>query len=196
MKALRTFSLGIALAAGLTGGLLFAQQKTPPPGGSGTGDLRDLSSDDATTFGIQPVPAIPAVPTYDPFRTQSQAAQLAQSYVKTQKEEDKTKIRKKLTDVLGEQFDQHSKRQEKELEDIEKQIASLKTVLKKRLDAKSTIVERRVDQLIHDADGMGWAPNSLNWDSTPFSHGIGIGHGMGGATQPAAPANQATQKKE
>jgi hypothetical protein len=98
----------------------------------------------------------------------SKSAELAQSYVKAQGEEEKTRIRKKLTEVLSEQFDQHSKKQEKELEEIEKQIANLKGLLKRRLDAKSTIVERRADQLIRDADGLGWtAPSSPNLYSIP-----------------------------
>ena len=72
------------------------------------------------------------------------------------KEGEKTDIRKRLTEVLGNQFNQHMQAQQQELDDLEKKIAQLKAVLKKRLDAKSTIVERRADQLIQDAAGLGW----------------------------------------
>jgi flagellar motility protein MotE (MotC chaperone) len=85
-----------------------------------------------------------------------QTGQLIKQYVKAEKEDDKKEIRKKLTDVLGKQFDAHMDKQQKELAELEKQIASLKTLLKKRQDSKSAIIEHRMDQLIRDAEGLGW----------------------------------------
>jgi hypothetical protein len=87
---------------------------------------------------------------------QSESAQLAQQYVKATKEEEKREIRKKLADVLGQQFDAHIQQQQKELEDLEKQLASLRAIVKKRLDAKTPIVDRRIDQLVQEAEGLGW----------------------------------------
>jgi Spy/CpxP family protein refolding chaperone len=87
---------------------------------------------------------------------QSQSLELAQKYVKTEKEDDKKDLRKKLTQLLGEQFDLHLEGQQKELDELEKQVAKLKAVLKKRKDAKENIVERRLEQLVQEADGLGW----------------------------------------
>jgi hypothetical protein len=88
-------------------------------------------------------------------------AQLARDYVKAEKEDAKKDLRKKLADSLGKQFDQHLQHQQKELDDLEKQIASLKDVLKKRVAAKNDIVERRIEHLIREAEGLGWnAPGS------------------------------------
>jgi hypothetical protein len=96
-----------------------------------------------------------------PSNPYQEAGQLAKQYVDSKKEDEKREIRKKLTDVLTQQFDQQIQEQQKELEDLEKQIASLKAVLTKRKEAKSTIVERRIEQLIQDAEGLGWnAPGS------------------------------------
>jgi flagellar motility protein MotE (MotC chaperone) len=86
-----------------------------------------------------------------------ESRKLAQLYVKAEKEEDKKNIRKKLADVLAKQFDAQVERQQKDLADLEKQIASLKALLKKRTDAKTTIIDRRMEQLIQDAEGLGWA---------------------------------------
>jgi hypothetical protein len=76
--------------------------------------------------------------------------------------------------LLAKQFDQHVQQQQKELENLEKQIASLRTVLRKRQDSKTAIVDRRVDQLLLEADGMGW-----NVPSTPSAPRAGIGSGKG-----------------
>lgn len=89
-----------------------------------------------------------------------QVTQFMQQYANSTKEEEKKEIRKKLGEALSKQFDQHAQQQQKELEDLEKQVATLRTVLKKRMDAKSAIVERRTEQLLLDAEGLGWSTPS------------------------------------
>jgi hypothetical protein len=131
----------------LTGGVVVAQQLAPP----------------ATTSG--PVYYTPGQGGFYPVTTMSPGsaaeAQLAKDYVKSQNEDAKRDIRKKLAELLAKQFDQHVVHQQKELDDLEKQIASLKDLLKKRAAAKNDIVERRIEQLIRDAEGLGWnAPSS------------------------------------
>jgi hypothetical protein len=106
---------------------------------------------------------------------QQQSHQLAKQYVKAEKDDEKKQIRSKLGDVLAKQFDEQVVRQQKELEDLEKQIANLKALLKKRTDAKRTIIERRMDQLIQDAEGLGWnAPgdSNIHWlqQANPYSN--------------------------
>jgi hypothetical protein len=91
----------------------------------------------------------------------SGTVQLAHQYVAAEKPEDKKEFRRKLSEELSKEFDVHIKKQQKELEDLEKQIANLRKVLAKRLEAKTTIVERRAEQLIQEAEGLGWnAPSS------------------------------------
>ncbi|HEV3204295.1 MAG TPA: hypothetical protein VGY77_07930 [Gemmataceae bacterium] len=143
MYSIRTWAFGFLLAGTLTGAAVFAQSGVAPvpapPGYGGPGTV-----------------AYPGSPggIFSPY--QSQSAQLAHQYVKAAKEEDKKEIRKKLVDSLNQQFDHQIQQQQKELEELEKQIAELKAVLKKRMDAKTTIVERRIDQLVQEADGLGW----------------------------------------
>jgi hypothetical protein len=107
----------------------------------------------------------------------SESAKLVQQYIKA-KAEDKAELRKKLSDALGKQFDANAQQQQKELDELEKEIANLRALLKKRLDAKSTIVERRLEQLVQDAEGLGWtAPGA---GRNPF--------GSYSGTRPALPA--------
>lgn len=141
-----------------------------------------------------PVPAYPATPLYGQLAPSgvysssssqaSEASQIAQRYVKANKEEDKRNHRKRLDDVLSEQFDRHMAQQKKELEDLEKQIEQLKATLRKRQDAKDTIVKRRADQLIHEAEGLGWTAPSTPRGGVGSFGGFpgGGGFGSGGRT--------------
>lgn len=91
----------------------------------------------------------------------NQDGDLARRYVKSEKEEEKRELRKQLSESLNKQFEQHVKQQQKELEELEKQIAELRSMLRKRQEAKTTIVERRLEQLIQEAEGLGWnAPHA------------------------------------
>ena len=92
---------------------------------------------------------------YSPW--QSQSAQLAKEYVKAETEDLKREFRKKLGDLLSQQFEQQAKQQQRELEELEHQIATLRATLKKRQDAKTTIIDRRIEQLLQEADGLGWS---------------------------------------
>jgi hypothetical protein len=93
------------------------------------------------------------------FRTnqdRSRISQIAQQYAKATKEDEKKEIRKKLLDALGQQFDKLAEQQQKELDDLEKQVAALRALLKKRHDARETIIDRRLEQVIQEAEGLGW----------------------------------------
>jgi len=95
------------------------------------------------------------------YALQVESVQLAHQIAKAENDDDKKELRKKLTQVLDQVFDGHLKEQQKELDDLEKQVARLKKLLSKRREAKETIVERRLEQLVQDAEGLGWnAPNA------------------------------------
>lgn len=120
----------------------------------------------------------------------AQDAQLAREYVKSEKEEEKRDLRKKLADLVGKQFDQHSQQQQKELEDLEKEVARLKTLLRKRIESRSTIVDRRLEQLIQEAEGLGWnAPSGFRSGfGRAGATGAFGGGGFSGLAQPAPAA--------
>jgi hypothetical protein len=133
----------LALPVLFAGAAGFAQEPTPTPSPSG---LPGFHVPMLASWGDQSHQA----------QLQSKSAQLVQQLMKAEKTEDKADIKKKLTEVLNEQFDLRLKQQEKELADLEKEIASLRAVLKKRQDAKSAIVDRRIEQLVQEAEGLGW----------------------------------------
>jgi flagellar motility protein MotE (MotC chaperone) len=173
MKSLRIASL--VLACSLVNALGAYAQQAPAPSRPADAPLTPLPSGEVFYRDA-----------FDGFGgRQSESMQLAQQYTKAAKPEEKQEIRKKLADLLAKQFDANLQQQQKELEDVEKQIADLRALLKKRVDAKTLITERRVDQLIQDAEGLGWtAPGSINQRN--MRGAMGGFRPAGGVSSPAA----------
>ena len=154
MKAVYSLALTVA-AIGALAVAVSAQQPFPGPAPAG-GQGVSVFAMAPNVWGLH-------------VAAQNKANELAQQYVKAEKESERREIRQKLTEILNEVFDEHTKQQQKELDDLEKQLADLRAVIRKRSSAKATIVDRRIEQLIQDADGLGWnAPGNIGFDAPPF----------------------------
>ncbi len=70
--------------------------------------------------------------------------------------DNKEKIRTKLTETLGKQFDARQKRHEAEITALEAKIKKLKEMVQKRQDNRREIISRRMEQLVREAEGLGW----------------------------------------
>jgi hypothetical protein len=70
--------------------------------------------------------------------------------------DNKEKIRTKLTETLGKQFDARQKRHDAEIAALEAKIKKLKEMVQKRQDNRREIISRRMEQLVREADGLGW----------------------------------------
>lgn len=101
----------------------------------------------------------------DPQSAQLHAAEskLAQSarkllaqYSSSEDTTERTKIRGQLRGALETQFDLQRKHRERELVQLEEKLKKLNDLLRKRNEARQTIIDRRLDQLTVDADGLGW----------------------------------------
>ncbi len=68
----------------------------------------------------------------------------------------KDKIKTQLTETLGKQFDARQKRHEAEIARLEAQIKKLKEMVQKRQDNRREIISRRYEQLVREAEGLGW----------------------------------------
>jgi hypothetical protein len=82
---------------------------------------------------------------------------LLADYGRTDKEGDRAAIKKKLTASLEKLFDAQQKRREIEVARIEEQLKNLRLLIKKRTESKEKIIDRRLDQLLQDAEGLGWS---------------------------------------
>ena len=72
----------------------------------------------------------------------------------------KNSILAKLTETVGKQFDARQSAREKELKQLEDQLVKLKAAQSKRTAQKDRIVKDRVQQLINNAEGIGWGGDS------------------------------------
>ena len=153
MKRVRIIAVAAITSATIGGSGAFAQGLPEPPISAGAGFV-------AHGAGFGMVATAPGHPNHEEFmkfqQLQQQSSELAKQYIATEKSDEKQNIRKKLADVLNQQFDLHMRQQEKELAALEKEIADLRSLMKKRQDAKGAIVDRRIDQVIQDAEGLGW----------------------------------------
>lgn len=158
----------LALFGVLTVGILLVPGLWSPPA-IGQQSLTDpVKAPAPSTSQVQGEPGV-KVPTSGYGQTRyiigtrygmSPTTELAKQYVDTTKEDEKKEIKKKLSDALNKEFDQSAQAQQTELDELEKQVAALKTLLRKRKDAKEAIVERRLEQLIQDAGGLGWGSST------------------------------------
>jgi hypothetical protein len=103
-----------------------------------------------------------------------QADSLAGQYGAAKDDAAKEKLRSQLRDVLNKQFEVHHKRREQELEKLEARVRSLREILNKRNEQRQTIVDRRLEQLVRDAEGLGWSGPGAGVPSTGSSAGFRI----------------------
>ena len=101
--------------------------------------------------------------------------ELMGKYTSLEDETQRQQLKASLREVLGKQFDAQRQRRELELKRVEERISKLREQLNKRNNARETIVNRRLEQLISEADGLGWgAPGTGN---VPYGLGGGIAPG-------------------
>ena len=68
----------------------------------------------------------------------------------------RAEIRTKLSRTLADQFDLRQRRHNHEIDALERQVAKLKELVRKRQESRSEIISRRVDEIQREVDGLGW----------------------------------------
>jgi hypothetical protein len=71
-------------------------------------------------------------------------------------EQTRDDIKQRLTKLLGDQFDLRQKRHEAEIRTLEAKVRELKDLVEKRQENRREIVANRLDQLLREAQGLGW----------------------------------------
>jgi hypothetical protein len=69
---------------------------------------------------------------------------------------DRDKIKTQLSELLEKQFDQRQKRHESEIAALEAKVKALKELVAKRQENRRDSIARRLDQILRDAQGLGW----------------------------------------
>ncbi len=68
----------------------------------------------------------------------------------------RNELRTKLAENLGQQFDLRQKRHGLEIEALERQVAKLKELVRKRQESRADIISRRVEEVQREIDGLAW----------------------------------------
>jgi polyhydroxyalkanoate synthesis regulator phasin len=84
-----------------------------------------------------------------------QGDELVKQYARA-KGDEKDKIQAKIVEALEKQFDARQKHHQEELAALEAQVNKLKELVQKRQENRRDIITRRFDQLVRDAQGLGW----------------------------------------
>jgi len=86
-----------------------------------------------------------------------EADEIIARYAETEDPAERKTIAAELKETLTKQFDVQRQRRELELGRIEERVKKLREQIKRRNDARDTIIGRRLDQLVTEAEGLGWA---------------------------------------
>jgi hypothetical protein len=87
-----------------------------------------------------------------------QEEQLVERYASTEDAEQRSAIKAELAEHLTNHFSIQEQILDRELARVEARVKKLRELTQKRRDAQKTIIEQRLDQLLRDADGLGWTP--------------------------------------
>jgi hypothetical protein len=87
-----------------------------------------------------------------------EVASLIESYAHTEGDRERSKIKSKVATALEKEFDLQQKRRDLELARVEARLKKVRELMKKRSEARQSIIDKRLDQLLREADGLGWTP--------------------------------------
>ncbi|HEV7225322.1 MAG TPA: hypothetical protein VGN42_21630 [Pirellulales bacterium] len=99
-----------------------------------------------------------------------ESEQLVAQYAATEDQEKRAALKTQLAESLAKHFDTQQQLRERELARVEARIKKLRELTQKRRDAQRTIVEQRLDQLLREADGLGWTPPGNSPYGAPATH--------------------------
>ncbi len=82
---------------------------------------------------------------------------LASQYAEATDDAERQKIKAQLAELLGRQFELQQQIREDEVAQLESRVKKLRSVIEKRKEARQSIVNNRLEQLLRDAEGLGWS---------------------------------------
>ena len=108
----------------------------------------------------------------------SQAESLVKQLADLADEPQRKEAKEKLHETLAQQFDAQQKVRELEVARIEAKVKKLRDQIAKRNEARRTIIEKRFDQLLSEAEGLGW--NSPSGGSATYGNAFYLQQGKQG----------------
>jgi len=110
-----------------------------------------------------------------------QAASLTAAYAQTEDEALRKQTLAELASVLEKQFTLQQQRREREIAAIEARVKKLRDLLAKRETFKKQIIDGRIDQIVKEAEGLGWQGGPPSTPGLTELGGVTGATGFGGA---------------
>jgi hypothetical protein len=86
----------------------------------------------------------------------NEASVLLRKLAAADSDANRSAIKTQLKENLGKQFDARQKRHEQEIKTLEEKVKKLKELVLRRQESRDEIISRRLDQVLRDAEGLGW----------------------------------------
>jgi hypothetical protein len=90
------------------------------------------------------------------YQPGGETEKLARQLAKAKTDAEREGLRSKLNDLLEKQFDERQKKHKAESEALEAQVKKLKELIATRNENRREIISRRLEQIVRDAQGLGW----------------------------------------
>jgi hypothetical protein len=94
--------------------------------------------------------------TAEDQRLEGEVQSLARQLMDDGNDQQRTELKQKLSAALEKQFDTQQKLRELEISRIEARVQKLRDLVRKRTEARRKIIDNRYEQLLNDAEGLGW----------------------------------------
>lgn len=89
---------------------------------------------------------------------EGQIGALTSRYGEIADEDELQKAKTELAELLTKQFEIQQQIREEEVGQLESRVKKLRGLIDKRKEARQSIIEKRLDQLLREAEGLGWNP--------------------------------------
>ena len=110
----------------------------------------------------------------DDLKLGGELRKLLAVYSAADSQEKKNSIISQIEGVVNKQFDLRQSARLQELQNLEDQLTKLKDVHAKRASMKEQIVDERVQQVLREAEGLGWgnSEGAPAWSQDSFGYGL------------------------
>ena len=86
----------------------------------------------------------------------NESNEIAQQLGNAKSDTDREKLKTQLSTILEKQFELRQQRHKKEIESLEAEVKKLRNLVDKRQENRREIVAKRLDQILQEAQGLGW----------------------------------------
>lgn len=153
--------------------ILSAPSALPAATPAAGGDVLITAPTIAPFSGLVPGPAINEMQLKNAEQLRNlsnlekQVQESLDAYAKSDNAQVRETMKLQIVKQLEQQFELRQKLREEELQALESKLNKLRAQVTRRREKKFEIIQHRVDQLLRDADGLGWGGDSEQANSAP-----------------------------